>query len=284
MQTPQGPFLAISASLDQARTVAHAKLTGNSRYQGLSYLNLGMFAPQRVPLDLPQLLERAGLGVIMHTLEMNLNATSHESDLAGIRSQADLLGAAWLETDLGVWKWDKMFLGSQLMSPILTDCDLNLASQINRRLKEQLGRPLVYENPPVYLSVEDLDIMTYMSKLCRACDTDIALDLSHLVGYCVNTDRVLTNYVETWTDWDLVVELHLTGYDLYDVNGSHVWIDRHSNALTESDWEFARTISRKCPRLKVITLEMEGAPESVVEANIKGAEALLGSLSRGARS
>lgn len=269
------PFLAVSASPDQAITIAKEKLSGGARYKDVGYLNLGMFSQQKVADDLPALLSGAGLGVIMHTLEINLNARSSDEDLMGVRKQAEILNADWLETDLGVWKWGNMFLGSQLMSPLLNDYDIQAASEIYYYIQRKLNRPFVYENPPVYFSHEEMGILEYMSKLCRPCGAEIALDVSHLTGYCINTDRNLGEYIESWDGWDLVVELHLTGYDTYQINGLPLWIDRHSRALTSFDWVVAEDIVRRCSNLKIITLEMEGAPVTVVDANITSAVTLL---------
>lgn len=175
----------------------------------------------------------------------------------------------WLETDLGIWKWESLYLGGQLLSPMFDERDVEVAGANLAALTEYLGRPFVYENPPVYLPLEELDQLTYMERLSERVDTAIALDLSHLAGYCMITKRDFWEYVDGWSAWDDVVELHVTGYDVYELAQGPLWIDRHSEPLTPFDLETVEYAVAHAPNLKAITLEMEGATRDVRNHNLQ---------------
>ena len=99
-----------------------------------------------------------------------------------------------------------------------------------------------------------------MRLVGEGADVPLILDLGHLYSYqlCVGgepLDELSRMPLER------VIELHVAGANLVDVNGVTIYEDSHgADLVPEILLEMLAEVAPQCPHLRAVTIEVEDAP------------------------
>lgn len=261
--------LGLSATPDEAIRLCQRYLDGDEILAKLDHLNLGFLSSAEVPSELPKLLAKVGWGVSMHTVDLNLSAEISEQNLDRLRMHGENLNVTWFEEDVGIWFWERMFLGNHMLNPVQNEVTANTTIENVRYCQSVLGRPFLIENPPVYYTEGPMDMWAYLEIIAEEADCGIALDIGHMIGSMVAEGRDVVVAPAEWKGWSRVWELHLSGFDIFRVKGHNMWIDRHSVLLNDTVMEWAKAALARALDPCVVYLELEGASDEVVAKNIE---------------
>ncbi|MEM9492194.1 MAG: DUF692 family multinuclear iron-containing protein [Myxococcota bacterium] len=265
------PFvgLGFSATGSEAESIAHALLEGRADHlPAVDMLNVGVSTSNPPPAGLGALLKRASLSCVAHLEELNLVGTMDEAILHRVVEACESLQPAWLQEDLGLWVWKGGALGAQMIAPILDERSLAQAVRNVRRILEVSPYPFLAENPPFYYALGDIDLLTFMARLADQTGCGLLLDIGHLIGYCVCTDRDPLAYIEQWTAFDHLVEIHLAGYARYGTSNATMWRDSHENAIQPLALDVLDRVLERAGNVKAVTIEAEGARLDVLRYNV----------------
>lgn len=269
------PFLGvgISVTADRATQVlASEQAARDISLSSLGFLNIGLSSTTVVREALASDLDAAGLASVVHLEEMNLvGGPLDEHRLRQIAQHCRALKPRWVQEDLGLWMWDQMPLVEHMVGPILDESSLCQAVSNIERIMEVTRLPFLAENPPMYFALGDIDLLRFMREVSVRSQCGLLLDLGHFVSYCLCTKRDPLEYLATdRLCLERVVEVHLAGYSLTEVADSAepIWFDRHDLPLTSQALDLLAYVVRHAPAVKAITLEVEGAPDSVIRSNV----------------
>ena len=265
------PFagLGLSASLNEAVVLCERRLAGDPIPASLDYLNVGFQSGDRVPSQLPRLLEKAGLSVVLHAVNLNLSTEVGSDFITELKGCSQQLDADWVEEDLGVWMWDQLYLGYHLLNPVLDQPSVENTVREVKRCQRLLGRPVLVENPPVYYCEGDLDMWEYMVRIAEGADCSLVLDIGHMIGWALNTDRPVELAPPEWRGWARVREFHLSGFTVITARGRARWLDVHSRLLNPESLTWLNLALQRVQDQCSVCLELEGASPEVIASNIK---------------
>ncbi len=255
--------VGVSSTLDAALKLCRWRAEQRQpAWNRLGYLQLGVYSHEQVPPGLPEILDEAGLPSVVHLLEINLiQPLSQQRDkLIPLLQRVQSIQPRYVEEDLGLWCWGQTELEQHMLPPIFDD---ETATEIAKNvidLQSMLDVPFHVENPPIYFELGTLDLLTFMQRVAERAGCGLILDIGHLVGYCVATDRAPDEYLEAWTGFEHVRELHVAGYNLLpDSASAPMWYDNHADPIPEFALHLIEIACRGAGRSLPITLEQEGA-------------------------
>ena len=263
--------LGIGASLDEAVTFCKAKLAGEREFARLSHLSVGVASDETIPADLPALLADADMACTVHFVELDMVvplAAQHDA-VEQLAAKVEVLEPAWIEEDLGLWRWRGMALFNHMLNPILDERTLDVVADNCAYLSKRMNRPFLAENPPVYFSCDDMDLLSFMGALAERADCGLVLDIGHFIGYCIATGREPAEYLVDWQQASRVRELHLAGYELVADSHAPSWLDDHKRPIDPYTIELAKVALNVIGHTPAITLEQDFAPQAVMDANIQ---------------
>ena len=152
--------------------------------------------------------------------------------------------------------------------PIFDDEVARIVGRNGAELQASTGVPFLLENPPIYFDLGSLDLLTFMLRVAEYSDCGLVLDIGHLVGYCIATDRDPVEYLDGWSGLEHVRELHVAGFNLLpDSAGPPMWHDNHSAPIADESLELLAIVRELAGPLP-ITLEQEGASYGLIANHI----------------
>ncbi len=265
------PYLGLGLGMTMQEAVEACKkyLDKDPVYSSLDFINLGFFFNEDVPPELPELLDETGIPVTLHAVDINLSEGVAPKQLELIAQKVQQLNIKWIVEDLGIWVWDKMYLGFHQLNPIQDLKTARLTADNIRRSQEILGCEILVENAPAYFISGDMDIWDYLLCISEESDCGIALDVGHMMGLLVNSDKPLKFASSKWKGWNRVAEIHLSGFDILKINGKLHCLDSHHLPFNPQLMEFAAETVNKSKNLKSILLELEYAPYETISDNLQ---------------
>ena len=144
------------------------------------------------------------------------------------------------------------------------------------RMQDALGRPVLIENPSLYLPLtgHDLDETDFLSALVKTTGCGLLVDVNNAfvsasnLGYCAET------YLDALPA-TAIGEIHLAGHGR-DEGGSNLLIDTHGAAVAEPVWSlYRRLIDRVGPRPTLIERDDDIPAFAVLMAERDRAQALI---------
>ncbi len=204
----------------------------------------------------------AGLPTTFHFLDVNLDEPEDFGDdwLALLAVRIDSLRPAWMCGDAGLWHFGPRDRGHMLLlPPILTDAAATEMAAGIVALREATGLEVIPENPPGSVYVGDLHLLDFFARLCERADTGMLLDVAHLSIYQQATGHAPLDGLADFP-LDRIVECHVAGGVLRDVDGMP-WIeDDHSPAVLPQTWDIFRRVAAGAENLKAVVFECERNP------------------------
>ena len=120
------------------------------------------------------------------------------------------------------------------------------------RVQDALGRPILIENPSLYVDLpgHELTEPQFLTELARASGCGLLLDVNNLYVSAHNLGRSAKDAVDAFPG-ELVAEIHLAGHS--PDRDSPLIIDTHAAPIADPVWAlYARLIERIGPRPTLI--------------------------------
>lgn len=210
----------------------------------------------------------AGLPATYHFLDINLEEKDDLDSywLARTKELAGEIKASWLCGDAGRWHFGLRERGhGMLMPPILCRESAIETAESIRRIEAETGMFCLPENPPAVIYLGDLHILDYFAQVSELSDCGLLLDCAHLAIFQQTRNLPplagLDNY-----PLDRVIEMHVAGGALTDIDG-YAWIDdNHSPEPLPATWEILEYVLPRATNLKAIVFECEhNTPEECID-------------------
>jgi uncharacterized protein (UPF0276 family) len=200
-----------------------------------------------------------GLPTTYHFLDVNLEERLDVDDdwIKGTAALAREIGAAWLCGDAGRWHFGPRDRGQQiLLPPILTRDSADETAESIIAIEEATGMVLLPENPPSHFYAGDLHILDYFARVSDVAKTGLLLDCAHLAMF-QRLRRLPPLAALDGFPLDRVVELHVAGGRLFDVEGLVLVEDDHSPMPLDDTFEILDYVLPRAPNLRAIIFECE---------------------------
>jgi uncharacterized protein (UPF0276 family) len=203
-----------------------------------------------------------GLPTTYHFLDVNLDdpADFDAAWLDEVRAHVERLAPAWLCGDAGLWHIGRRERGHMLLLPpiLAAEAVAPMADGI-RRLREETGREVLPENPPGAVFLGDLHLLDFFARVVSEADTGMLLDCAHLAIYQRMTGRAPLDGLDGFP-LDRVVEIHIAGATMGDVDGLPFVEDDHSPAVLDDTWAIVEYVASRAPNLRAAVFECERNP------------------------
>jgi uncharacterized protein (UPF0276 family) len=208
----------------------------------------------------------AGRPTTHHFLDLNLDEPEDfdAAWLDALRAHVADVRPAWLCGDAGLWHMGRRERGHMLLlPPVLTDDSARAIGAGVARLRETVGLEVLPENPPGAAYVGNLHLLDAFARVCEAGDTGMLLDAAHLAIY----QRLHGHAPLTGLDGfplDRIVEIHVAGGSLRDVDGWVTVEDDHAPDVLPDTWAILAHVAARAPNLRAVVVECERNPMRAV--------------------
>lgn len=200
-----------------------------------------------------------GLPTTYHFLDINLEEKIDLDSnwITETKKLADEINAAWLCGDAGRWHFAQRERGhGMLMPPILCRESAIETAECIAEIEAATGMAVLPENPPGVIYLGDLHILDYFALVAERADCGLLLDCAHLAIFQQTRNLPplagLDNY-----PLDRVVEMHVAGGLLTDIEGYAFIEDNHSPDPLPATWEILEYVVPRARNLKAIVFECE---------------------------
>ena len=200
-----------------------------------------------------------GLPTTYHFLDINL-AESEDVDerwLSRTSARAREISAAWLCGDAGLWHFGARERGHQVLLPpvLCLDSAVETAENIVR-IEELSGLAVLPENPPSVVYLGPLHILDYFAEVSSRSGCGLLLDCAHLAIFQHLRGLPPLAGLDGFP-LDRVVEMHVAGGTVRDLDGFSYVDDSHSPEPVTATWEIFEYVVERAPNLKAIVYECE---------------------------
>jgi len=200
-----------------------------------------------------------GLPTTYHFLDINLEEKLDLDPvwIAQTKTLAKEINAAWLCGDAGRWHFASRERGhGMLMPPILCrESALETAESI-AHIETETGFSVLPENPPAVIYLGDLHLLDYFAQVTDNADCGMVLDAAHLAIFQQTRNLPPLAGLDSFP-LDRVVEMHVAGGALADVEGYAFIEDNHSPDPLPATWEILEYVIPRAKNLKAIVFECE---------------------------
>lgn len=200
-----------------------------------------------------------GISLAVHPVDINLSAALNKDELYLFKKNLGGFPFIYLEEDLGLWRFQKIFLGAHQTDPGFSELSLFQAATNAATVQEIVGIPVVIENPPVYSGEIGVGFWDYFQRACDLSGCQMAFDIGHYLGYC-RIHNLPSQVPDAQSIiWEQIKTIHLSGMKFWRWNGTDVWLDQHADKYNDEMLRIAKTCVTNEKTLHNILLEMEGA-------------------------
>lgn len=122
------------------------------------------------------------------------------------------------------------------------------------RTQDALGRPILIENPSLYLALEghEMSEPEFLAEMVKTTGCGLLLDINNVFISARNLGESATDYLGALPA-EAIGEIHLAGHAPDEQWGQDLLIDTHGAPVSEDVWSlYARTIGRIGPRPTLI--------------------------------
>ncbi|MGB3176807.1 MAG: DUF692 domain-containing protein [Albidovulum sp.] len=144
---------------------------------------------------------------------------------------------------------DAEFLNDLLPLPYTAKTLARVADHIDE-VQDHVGRPMLLENPSLYLEFAETEMeeTEFLAELAKRTGCGLLLDVNNVYVSCTNRQIDPYAYIDRFPH-HLVGEIHLGGHDVdADDAGAPLLIDAHGSEVVDPVWQlYAHTITRTGP-------------------------------------
>ncbi|MGR3804540.1 MNIO family bufferin maturase [Marinibacterium profundimaris] len=188
--------------------------------------------------------------------------------LARLKHLVSWLDPASFSEHLAWSTHDSHFLNDLLPLPYTKDTLTRVAAHIDQ-VQDNVGRPMLLENPSSYLAFDDSTWSEpeFLAELSKRTDCGLLLDINNVFISATNLGFSPQGYIDAFP-LDRVGEVHLGGHDEdHDDHGAPLLIDSHGRAVADPVWALlAYTLARSGPRPLLIEWDTDVPDWPVLEA------------------
>lgn len=207
-----------------------------------------------------------GAPTTYHFLDVNLDEPEDFDArwLGRVRETAAILRPAWMCGDAGLWHFGTRDRGQMLLLPPILEREAvaPMAAGIVR-LREATGLEVLPENPPGSAFVGRMHLLEYFAAVAQAADTGLLLDCAHLAMFQRARGHGLLDGFDD-LPWDRVVEMHVAGGSVHDVQGYSFVEDDHGPEVLADTWTIFEAAILRASNLRAVVVECERNPIDVV--------------------
>ena len=262
----QLPCLGIGVSTEYGAARAEGALDvfalAERRPDDAGFLELGVEVAKGFDDDARRWIA-SGRPTTYHFLDVNLDDVPgpggdlDEAWLAGLRALVAEAKPAWLCGDAGLWHFggrDRAHM--LLLPPILTAESARDIARGVAFLREVTGHEVQPETPPGTAFVGDLHLLDYFARVAETADTGLLLDVAHVAMYQHVTGRSPLDGLDAFP-MERVVEVHVAGSAIRDVDGFSVVDDTHGTDVLPGTWAIFEAVCARATNLKAVVFECE---------------------------
>jgi uncharacterized protein (UPF0276 family) len=197
--------------------------------------------------------------IVLHGVSMSIGSVDpiDYEYLARLKDLAERVQAPWLSDHL-CWTGVAGKNVHDLLPMVYNAETLHHTATRVRQITEFLERPLVIENPSVYIEFAESDMTEwdFMTQLAIEADCGFLLDVNNIYVSAYNHGFDPNVYVDA-IPVDRIVQFHLAGHTN---KGSHI-IDTHSDHVIDPVWQlYERAVARTGMRASMVEWD-EDIPE-----------------------
>ncbi|WCL53024.1 MNIO family bufferin maturase [Gimibacter soli] len=159
----------------------------------------------------------------------------------------------------------------------LNDETLDVVAGNVMQVQDAIGRPLLVENPSVYLDFTGPSIpeVEFLEALCDRTGCGLLLDVNNIEVSARNLGLSAAGYIDR-VNTDRIGEIHLAGHIAREVEGVTILIDDHGSPVSEAVWAlYRRLIERAGPKPTLLERDNEIPPLAELVAESEKARAIL---------
>lgn len=261
------PTLGIGVSTEYGAARAEGALDvfalAAARPDDAAFLELGVEVEKGFDDDARRWIA-SGRPTTYHFLDVNLDDAPGDVDgdlepgwVAALKALVHESRPAWLCGDAGLWHFGARDRAHMLLlPPILTDESARDLARGVAFLREATGREVLPENPPGTAFVGDLHLLDFFARVAEDGDTGLLLDVAHLAMYQQVTGRAPLDGLDAFP-MERVVEVHVAGGQLRDVDGFSVVDDTHGTEVLPATWAIFEAVCARATNLKAVVFECE---------------------------
>jgi len=148
--------------------------------------------------------------------------------------------------------------------------------------QDVLRRPLLIENPSVYVGFEgaEMDEPEFLIQLARRTGCGLLLDVNNAYVSGRNMEYDPAAYLDAFPG-DLIGEIHLAGHTIERHPEGELLIDTHSTAVPAPVWQlYEALIARIGPRPTLIEWDNDVPSWPVLAAEVQKADGIIAALAR----
>lgn len=176
--------------------------------------------------------------VVLHGVSMSIGSTDplDASYLQRLKRLADEIGARWVSDHL-CWTGVLGINSHDLLPLPLTGAVLDRLVPRVRQVQDVLERPLVLENPSIYVRFREStwEEPAFLRALCDATGCRLLLDVNNIYVSCFNAGTDPRAYLDAFP-FERVVQMHLAGHQHC---GTHI-VDTHDQPVCDDVWALFR--------------------------------------------
>ena len=164
----------------------------------------------------------------------------------------------------------------------LTEEALDIVCRNVAIAQDVLRRPLLIENPSVYVGFEgaELDESEFLTALARRTGCGLLLDVNNAYVSGRNMGYDPAAYLDAFPG-DLIGEIHLVGHTIERHPEGELLIDTHSTAVPAPVWQlYEALIARIGPRPTLIEWDNDVPSWPVLAAEVQKADGIIAALAR----
>ncbi len=181
--------------------------------------------------------------IVMHGVSLSIGSADplNRDYLRKLRALADRCGAVWISDHL-CWTG----VGGRNMHDLLplpyTEASLRHVVRRVKQVQDFLERPLVLENPSIYVEFRSTEMTEwdYLARLAEEADCGLLLDINNVYVSAFNHSFDPNAYVDAIPP-ERVVYHHLAGHTN---KGTHI-VDTHSDHVIAPVWDLYRRFHRR---------------------------------------
>lgn len=174
----------------------------------------------------------------MHGVGLSLGSADgiDEQHLKALKKVVQRYQPAQVSEHLSWSHWHKTFLNDLLPLPYHQESLAVVAGNIDK-VQEALQRPILIENPSVYLSfyANDMTETEFLRELVKKTDCGLLLDINNVFVSANNQKFSSKEYIDTYP-LDAVGEIHLAGHTSEIIDDERVLIDDHGSPVIDQVW------------------------------------------------
>ena len=181
---------------------------------------------------------REDYAISMHGVGMSLGSSQgiDAEHLNRLKAIVDRYEPAQVSEHIA-WSHGQEAFHNDLLPIPYTQESLDVICANIQQVQDKLGRTILVENPSAYLDFEqnEFDEAEFITALQKRTDCGLLLDINNVFVSANNLNFDAIDYLARYPI-DHIVEVHLAGHKVEQLQDGVLLIDDHGSAVTDSVW------------------------------------------------